>query len=245
MARFDIIPVIDLKGGRAMRAAGGNRAQYRPLATPLCPDGDPLTAAAGLLDVCPSRMLYIADLDAIEGRAPQHAIVRHLANAFSDVALWVDDGFAGRVDAREWPLLGTARLVLGSESLAAGVTRIAPQTVRSPDFVLSLDFRGDRFLGPPELLAEPSLWPDAIIVMCLHSVGATGGPDFARLSRIIQAAGNRRVYAAGGVRHIADIEALAAIGAAGVLVSSALHNGGISRADIRRFAATRTQQGAA
>ena len=239
MARFDIIPVIDLKGGRAMRAAGGNRADYRPLATPLCPDGDPLTAAQGLLGVSASCALYIADLDAIEGQSPQRQAIRRIAEAFADIQLWVDDGFVddgfmAPSDAGEWPLPGMARPVLGTESLGTEIPHIDPQTL------LSLDFRGDRFLGPPGLLTEPSLWPSDIIVMCLHSVGAPGGPDFTRLTRIIQAAGSRRVYAAGGVRDLADIEALAAIGVAGALISSALHSGAITRRELQRFAALDT-----
>ena len=230
MAKFDIIPVIDLKGGCAVRATGGNRADYKPLASPLCPDGDPLTAAKGLLGLCASSILYIADLDAIEGRASQHDAIRRIAGAFPDVALWVDDGFASPAAPAAWPLLGIARPVMGSESLGPDTPRLDAETI------LSLDFRGDRFLGPPVLLAESSLWPQRVIAMCLHSVGARQGPDFARLKQIIGVAGGRRVYAAGGVRDIADLEALATAGAAGVLISSALHSGAITAGDLRRFA---------
>ncbi len=229
MAKFDIIPVIDLKGGRAVRAIGGNRAEYRALATPLCPDGDPVSAAEGLLGVCSAQSLYIADLDAIEGGPPQHDAIGPIASMFAGVELWVDDGFARPAALQEWPLLGIARPVLGSESLAALTPRIDARAV------LSLDFRGDVFMGPPALLADSSLWPQDVIVMCLHSVGASGGPDFARLTRIMQAGGDRRVYAAGGVRDVDDVQALARIGAAGVLISSALHGGAITSADLQAF----------
>jgi phosphoribosylformimino-5-aminoimidazole carboxamide ribotide isomerase len=227
---FQIIPVIDLKGGRAVRAIGGRRDDYQPLATPLCPDGDPLRAAAGLLSACSGAALYIADLDAIEGRPPQHGIIRAIGEAFPQVAIWVDGGFTGQDALDDWPLRHKARPVFGSESL-----RGAPM-LGGAEHILSLDFRGERFLGPPGLLENPALWPADIIVMCLHSVGAADGPDFERLTRVMAAAGKtRRVYAAGGIRSIADMETLRRIGAAGALIASALHDGAITAAALRDF----------
>jgi HisA/HisF family protein len=227
VAGFDIIPVIDLKGGKAVHAAGGNRADYRPLATPLCPDGDPVTAAKGLLGVCPARMLYIADLDAIERQAVQRRAIERLGAALPDVALWIDNGSASPQDQLA---LKHLRPVLGSESLTATPPYIPPQTV------LSLDFRGDRFLGPRSLLDGPACWPQDIIVMTLHRVGAGRGPDLRRLSDIIAMAGaGRRVYAAGGARNLADLHALVQTGAAGVLIASALHSGAITAPELASF----------
>ncbi|PPC82303.1 MAG: hypothetical protein CTY40_05070 [Hyphomicrobium sp.] len=102
--------------------------------------------------------------------------------------------------------------------------------------ILSLDFRGDDFLGPPDLLARPNLWPETVIVMTLGRVGSGAGPDFERLSGIIARADGRQVIAAGGVRNVADLEALAAIGVAGALVATALHSGQIKAGDLERVA---------
>ena len=230
MRSFHIIPVIDLKGGQAVGAIGGRRDDYRPLATPLCPDGDPLRAAAGLLSACAGAALYIADLDAIAGEPPQHSVIHAVGEAFPEVALWVDGGFSGRDALDGWLLRNRARPVLGSESLQREIQPINAQNI------LSLDFRGDRFLGPPALLENPAFWPAEIIVMCLHSVGAAGGPDFERLTRVMATAGDgRQVYAAGGIRNIADLEKLRRIGAAGALIASALHDGAITPAGLRHF----------
>jgi phosphoribosylformimino-5-aminoimidazole carboxamide ribotide isomerase len=227
---FNIIPVIDLQGGRAVRAVGGHRDNYRPLATPLCPDGDPLRAAAGLLSACSGATLYIADLDAIEGEQPQHRLIQMIGEAFPDIAIWVDGGFAGSDTLDGWPLRNRARPVLGSESLHGASTPI------NAEHILSLDFQGDRFLGPPALLENPDFWPADIIVMCLHSVGMAHGPDFERLTRVMAAVGHgRRVYAAGGIRNIADLEKLRRTGAAGALIASALHDGAITAAGLRDF----------
>ncbi len=120
--------------------------------------------------------------------------------------------------------------VVGSESLldSAGLQGLVTG-------VLSLDFRGDDFLGPPALLADPDLWPRRVIVMTLARVGGGDGPDYERLRDVIARAGaDRLIYAAGGVRNGDDLEALRVMGAAGVLVATALHDGRIKTGDLLR-----------
>jgi len=102
--------------------------------------------------------------------------------------------------------------------------------------VLSLDFDGERFLGPPAVLATPHLWPARVIAMTLGRVGADAGPDFERLASLRQASG-AALYAAGGVRGPADLAALARAGVKGALVASALHDGRLTGADITAAAA--------
>ena len=148
---FEVIPVIDLKRGKAVRAVAGNRADYRPLATPLCPDGDPLSAARGFLALHAFPRLYVADLDAIEGGPRQDRILAELAADFPHLELWVDAGFADAAAAANWRSVGFGRPVLGSESLREAAS------LAGSDVILSLDFRGDDFLGPPALLSEPPL----------------------------------------------------------------------------------------
>ncbi len=56
------------------------------------------------------------------------------------------------------------------------------------------------------------------------------------LPRLSGALAARRIYAAGGVRNRADIEALHAAGAAGVLIATALHAGTIKADDLKEIA---------
>ena len=166
---FDVIPVIDLKDGKAVRAAGSERAAYLPLATALCPNGQPSTAVHGFLALHPFARLYIADLDSIEGGARQSATLGALRAAFPDLEFWVDAGFADERDLAGWLAQGLGRPVLGSESLRD------PNLPRQTGAILSLDFCGRRFLGDPTLLSDPALWPAQVIAMCLHSVGRAAG----------------------------------------------------------------------
>jgi phosphoribosylformimino-5-aminoimidazole carboxamide ribotide isomerase len=106
-----------------------------------------------------------------------------------------------------------------------------------PDaYVLSLDFKDREFAGPVAVLDEPQHWPDNVIVMTLSHVGAGQGPATAEIAAIVSRAGKRRIYAAGGVRDRADIVALHAAGAAGVLVATALHAGTLKAGDLNEIA---------
>jgi phosphoribosylformimino-5-aminoimidazole carboxamide ribotide isomerase len=225
-----IVPVIDLKDGAVVRARHGERAFYRPIETPLSRTSDPLDIVRGLLSLHPFRTLYVADLDAIEERGDARHVLREVTKAFPQLELWVDNGCCHVEAAREF-LLGTRHtLVLGSESQRdCGLLNACGA---DPRIILSLDFGSERFCGPEALLRSPALWPGRIIVMTLTRVGSAAGPDFDRYLEIKSRAEDRQVYLAGGVRSRDDIERLETIGAAGVLVASALHDGSLTAADL-------------
>ena len=229
-----IIPVIDLIGGAVVHARLGNRADYRPIATPLATSSAPVDVTRGLLTLHAFSTLYVADLDAIAGRPGNAAALRGLKAAFPNLAIWLDNGAAAPRNVahalRQAGLGHRDALVLGSESQADAA--LAAQAARAHNTILSLDFRGDAFLGPPALLDTPGFWPGRVIVMTLARVGGGAGPDFARLAAIKARAGTRAVYAAGGLRGLGDARALAAAGIAGALVATALHDGRLTRADL-------------
>lgn len=234
---MDVIPVIDLKGGLVVRARQGDRAAYRPIATPLSPTADPLDVVAGLLSLHPFRTLYAADLDAIGGEGSSSATLDRIAQEFPHLRLWIDNGCSDLASAEGMlQRRPSGSLVLGSESQR---DTALVRTLRNHDrVILSLDFRGDAFLGPPELLAKPDIWPARLIVMTLARVGSGAGPDLERFGAIRTAAGGRAVYMAGGLRDARDLDAARANGAAGILVASALHDGRLSADDLAGRAAS-------
>jgi len=220
-----VVPVIDLMGGAVVHARRGARATYAPIASPLAASAEPEAVVAGLLAVAPFANLYIADVDAIEGRVGHDAVVAALARRFPDVRLWVDKGVRTAADVDAALAQGVGDVVIGSET-QAGVDLMLSRR-DDPRVVLSLDFRGDQFVGPPALLEEPQFWPERVIVMTLVRVGSGHGPDVERLHGIKLRAGERRVFAAGGVRGLDDLRALAKAGIAGALVATAIHEGAI------------------
>lgn len=230
-ANLRLIPVLDLMGGEAVRARAGRREQYRALQSVLCRYSQPDAVIEGFLTLHPFDCVYIADLDAILGHGGNQATLERLCQAYPGLNFWVDAGFADADAARKWQRSGLGRAVLGSESLVA----LPARNDYPMGAVLSLDFLEGRFLGSPELLGSDQNWPADVIVMSLSSVGTGNGPDLARLAQLRHIAHASRLYAAGGVRNMADLYALANAGAAGVLLASALHDGEINRDALAAF----------
>ncbi len=225
---MEVIPVIDLMGGQAVHARAGDRDRYRPLQTPLCPSSDPARVLAALLALHPFRTLYIADLDAIRGQGDHVDTVARLHRLHPELHLWVDAGLGDARSLADFLARGSAHPVIGSETLQ-DTALLADSAIAddAPYSVLSLDFQGERFMGPAELPQRPELWPQRVVVMTLAQVGSNLGPDFARLGEFQRRAPSRSLYAAGGARDADDLRELAARGVAGVLVASALHAGRI------------------
>jgi phosphoribosylformimino-5-aminoimidazole carboxamide ribotide isomerase len=90
--------------------------------------------------------------------------------------------------------------------------------------ILSLDRRNGQPLDPAGCWNAPDLWPERLIVMTLDRVGADAGPDLQTLAEVRQLAPRAELIGAGGVRHVADLEAARDAGAKAWLVASALHD---------------------
>jgi len=223
--------VIDLRQGQVVRAVRGERSAYRPVVSRLVAGSVPCEVAAALLARAPgggTPVLYVADLDALQGGAPQVLVLRSLLEAHPRLELWIDAGFAqaSAADALADAVGADAarlRPVFGSESLASRAALAA--LAERPDAILSLDERHGRPLDAAGCRTAPELWPATVIVMTLDRVGSGAGPDLATFVRLRERAPHRRWIGAGGVRDAADLHAAAAAGADAWLVASALHDG--------------------
>ncbi len=235
MNSFTIIPVLDLKHGKVVRARAGERASYHPIVTPLSPTSEATDVLRGMRGLAPFSTVYIADLDAIAGEGNHGDVLRALSAAVPHVEFWLDGGFRRSEDASVTMPPGMTP-VFGSESLAgAEALATATATFGAGKVVLSLDYRGGEFMGAPEIEQRADLWPDRIILMTLDRVGTGKGPDLDALAALARRAKGRAVFAAGGVRHEDDLARLQSIGVSGVLVATALHDGRLSAAAVTRF----------
>lgn len=227
MASLEIIPVVDLMAGRVVHARQGDRQNYKPLLTPFSAVAEPVAVVRGLLGAGNFRTIYVADLDALMGKAPQLRLLETLALSFPETRFWMDLGRHGLdmhgshwLGQDSWP-------VIGSESL----TEPMLDSLAHPpaNFILSLDFQ-DRhmLLGPEQLLAKPESWPAKVILMNLKRVGGLDGPDFEQAGHFVRQYPGREFIAAGGVRDDRDLLVLERIGVSAVLVATALHAGNIN-----------------
>ncbi len=223
MSDFQIIPVIDILDGIAVHAKRGQRDQYRPVQSVLCPDADPHRLIVGMASLRPFQHIYVADLNAILGRGAQTEIIEPLTRL---AELWLDQGVSSPAAAAA---IRNATVVVGSESLADQAAWDDIRASTGDDrLVLSLDFDpAGGFLGPQELWRGAQHWPSQVIVMTLARVGSGEGPDLDRLAQARSLSPSARIFAAGGVRGQADIQALSEAGYAGALVASAFHDGSL------------------
>lgn len=233
---MQVIPVIDVKIAQVVYAFGGRRDLYQTIESPLSQSSAPCAVVDGLLSIHPFSTLYVADLDGITTGAPDLDLVHQLASAFPQLDIWIDNG-AASIDAVA-ALVATPRVfaVIGSEtlpdveSLAQIVQRFGERTL------LSLDFKGDAFLGPSRILQETRHWPARLIAMTLAAVGSRAGPDIARIAELKARAPYQSIVAAGGVRDKHDLVALARAGADAAIVATALHTGTLKAGDLVEIA---------
>jgi len=238
-----ILPVIDLLGGTVVRGVGGRRAEYRPIESVLCNDPSPASVAQAFHATCGFDTCYVADLDAIAGAQPSEACYDAIVDA--GLQPWIDAG-TGTVD-RAAALARylddrapQGRIVVGLESLAdlATLTKIV-DVVGATRAVFSLDLRDGRpltdnaalrSLDPLKLAAAAiDCGVRSLIVLDLAAVGMNGGVPTLELCRSLRARYPViELTSGGGVRTSSDLRLLEAAGCDYALVSSALHDGGLS-----------------
>jgi phosphoribosylformimino-5-aminoimidazole carboxamide ribotide isomerase len=215
--------------GQVVHARRGDRSRYRPLCSTLCDSSAPLQVVDGLMHLHSFATVYIADIDAILGRGHNRRHVEAIADRHPNLVLWLDSGARTESDLAWLMSRSALHPVIGTES-TSDIRLIERHEINADTYgVLSLDFHGDAFLGSPEILANPAIWPRRIIVMMLARVGSGLGPDLDRLRRMMLLAPAREWYVGGGVRDSADLYALAQAGVRGALVATALHTGVLDR----------------
>jgi HisA/HisF family protein len=236
-----VIPVIDLMGGVAVHAVRGERERYRPLRSRIAAGSDPVDLARAMRERFGLEEIYVADLDAIAGGAGSADAVGALAR---EGRVMVDAGAATAAAVVRQLELGVARVVIGTESLPGAVAfgRLRAELPDAP-LVLSLDLRAGRVVSPDPALSGAAA-VDALarfaeagareaIVLDLARVGSGGGPDVTLLGELHARFPHVELLAGGGVRHAADLRALAGAGARGALVATALHDGALGADELR------------
>lgn len=235
---MQIIPVLDVQAGQVVRGIAGRRAEYRPVVSQLTDSAQPAAVAEAFRDHFGLTTLYLADLDAIAGAAPAVSLYAELqARGFR---LWVDAGVRDVEGASALAPAEVEGIVLGLETVGGPELLTAClERLGADRLIFSLDLKGAQPLG--DLTAWPDRTPLAIaaeavrrgirrlIVLDLARVGVGAGVGTEELIRELTGLpGRPQIIAGGGIRDQVDIDRLAACGAAGVLVASALHDGRLS-----------------
>ncbi|MDA1142849.1 MAG: HisA/HisF-related TIM barrel protein [Planctomycetota bacterium] len=232
-----VIPVLDIKGGHAVHAIAGQRDKYQPVKTCLTGSSDPVVVAKAYRDAFGLKEMYLADLDAIAGNAPQFQTYSGITNA--GIRLMVDAGIRDEPSFCLLAATGLDATIVGLESISGpeALQRIA-ETEFSQKLVFSLDLKAGKALG------DLSAWPDAspesiadealsrgvkrMIVLDLANVGTGNGTGTSQLCRhVLNTCPDIELITGGGIRGRDDLLRERDLGASGVLIATALHDGRI------------------
>jgi len=243
LSDFRVIPVLDVKAGRAVHAIGGDRSHYQPVRSLLHPSSDPEHLARAYRDLLGFREVYVADLDAILGEPPARLLYRSLAKL--DLSPWIDAGIRTADDLTPLLDLEQATIVVGLETVGgAEALRKIVERAGAERIVLSLDLfervprlpaGADWSSVDPALVARQllELGVRRLLLLELSRVGTgrgTGTSDLLVFLRHLDA--GAEISVGGGIAGIDEVLALRDQGAASVLIGSALHDGRISQQQI-------------
>ncbi len=225
---FQVIPAIDVAGGRLVRLSSDGPAALAAFG------GDPVAAAAAFVEAG-ATLVHVVDVDqALTGTPSNLEVVRRIAETAA--AVQASGGVRTREQVRAARDAGADRVVLGSACLAdpeltgalvreggdgivvgieADLTEIAPRG--APDVRLPM---WETLVWLAELPVARFLLTD------VRLAGGTSGPDLDGPWALATSTG-RPVLAAGGIRGPDDLSSLARLGGTveGAVVGRALYEG--------------------
>ncbi|MCA9014104.1 MAG: hypothetical protein KDA77_02120 [Planctomycetaceae bacterium] len=238
-----IIPVLDILNQRVVRGIAGQRDLYRPIESRLTQSSQPVDVARALRDEFELTEFYVADLDAILHQRQNRDLYESLlAEGFTFL---LDCGLRSAGDVAPLISLEGVSIVAGLETIECPPElKALVQQWGAARTVFSLDLKQGEplvrsscenpfaLLDEPLEIAELSLEQGVqqMILLDLAQVGTGAGTGTEILCQTL-----RRLYPAlrlitgGGISHTDDLIAQAELGADGVLVASALHDGRIGR----------------
>jgi cyclase len=233
---MQLIPSLDLLGGRVVRLTRGDFATARTYG-----DAEEVLDA---LDVPRGTRLHVVDLEASRSGHPVETdIVRRLASR--DLIVQVGGGIRSIDDARRWLDCGVERLVVGTVAadsprlLASlvetfGATRIVP-AVDIRDGVVRVDgWEREAHASVRDVFAriEALAIPEALVTD-IRKDGVLGGPSFA-LYRQLRDVTSVKLIASGGVSTASDVVSLSRLGNVNAcVIGKALLEGRIDLAEAR------------
>lgn len=241
---FEILPAVDLRGGRVVRLVRGDFARETVYGD------DPVAVALRFVEAG-ARWLHVVDLDGARDPARrQDAAVAAIVAAVGERArVEVAGGLRDRGAVAATLAAGAARAVVGTAAISDPA--FARQLIEDngPDRIaVALDVRDGMAIGHGWRDGAPGR-PVEHVLQDLATAGVTtfeataierdgtlAGPDLDLLGHLV-ALGRGQVIASAGVASIADLDAVRAVGCRGAIVGRALYDGRLALADA--IAATR------
>ena len=216
---MELIPAIDLLDNIVVKAFLGERKKYKPINTKLANSSRLENVITGLLKEYKFKIIYIADLNAIMGNKNNFKIIKKVIRKFPKIDFWVDYGVKNFLDFKKYHD-NRFKTIIGSETLKNTDELKKIYKHKKREFILSLDFKNNFFLGPKNLIKNNKLWPKKTIFMILDSVGSKKRSKLIKLFNLDK---KKDYYLAGGISNNKDIKFLEEKGFKGAILSTAIH----------------------
>jgi len=227
---FEVIPAIDIRGGRCVRLYQGDFAKETVFSE------DPV-AAARRWEACRPPRIHVVDLDgAATGEPANTEVVRRIVQAVSaPVQL---GGGLRTLEAVEAALaLGVDRVVLGTaaaedpalveEACRRHGNRIVVGIDARDGLVATHGWRRTESVSAISLVERmAALGVARVVYTDIARDGALSGPSFASIAALV-ALGSVRIIASGGVASLEHLRRLAALRVEGAIVGRALYTGAV------------------
>jgi phosphoribosylformimino-5-aminoimidazole carboxamide ribotide isomerase len=229
---MELIPSIDLRGGRVVRLEQGDYARETVY-------GQDAAGVARAFAGAGARRIHVVDLDgARDGRAGNDAAIREILAAAPGVAVQVGGGMRSEARVTEVLAAGAARVVIGTAALEQPELMKALAQRFPERVILGLDARDGRVavrgwrevsaLSTDEVLERFSDLPLAAVLFTdIGRDGLLGGPNVEATEALARRS-KFPVLASGGVGSLDDLERLARTRViAGAIVGKAIYSGAI------------------
>lgn len=244
---FEILPAIDLRGGRVVRLEQGDFLRETSFSD------DPVAVARSFADAG-ARWLHVVDLDGARNGMPAHgAVIRAIVAAVGDgVAVEVAGGLRSAEAVAEVLASGASRVVVGTAALAdAAFAARLVATHGVKRVAVAIDVRDGQAMGHGWAADSAGVdAADAILtlagvgiatfeVTAIDRDGLLGGPDLALYERLVGrlgglGQGHGSIIASAGIATTGHIAAVRAIGCTGAIIGRALYDGRLSLVDALR-----------
>ncbi len=237
---FQIIPAIDIIGGKCVRLSQGDYAQIKVY------NDHPLEVAKMFEDAGLQR-LHLVDLDGAKaGKVTNWKVLETLA---TNTKLTID--FGGGIKALE-----DVAIVFNSGAALATVGSMAVKDEQLFSYLITT-FGADKFFLGADVKDEKIAvggWLETTNVGIIDFIknyqtagitqffctdiskdGMMQGPGIDLYQKMLSEAANLNLTASGGVSNMEDLHQLKAIGCAGVIVGKAIYEGAITLKELHEF----------
>jgi phosphoribosylformimino-5-aminoimidazole carboxamide ribotide isomerase len=235
---FELLPAIDLRGGRVVRLRQGDFRQETTYSD------DPVAVAVEFA-AAGAEWLHVVDLDGARNGMPVHAatVAAIVAAVGAEVRVEIAGGLRARETVQLALVSGAARVVLGTAALRdASFAAAVIEKHGTERVAVAIDVRDGRASGDGWDAKAPTTdaldaihrLADAGVatfeVTAIERDGLLDGPDLDLLRRAV-ALDRGRIVASAGIASIEDIAAVRGIGCAGAIIGRALYEGQLSLRD--------------